>query len=74
MRFERRRIRFGRVLGCVLGGLGRVLGDLGAVLGCLGASCGGSVALLDANMAEKSDKRAQEVVSPNVTHPLGKEK
>ena len=34
----------------------------------------GSVAPLDANMAEKSGKRANEVDFVNVPHPLGEEK
>ncbi len=48
MRFEGRRIR----VGGSWGGPGTVLGGFGALFG-------GSVALLDANMAEKSNKSAK---------------
>ena len=48
--------------------------DLGTVLGGLGAPFGGSVALLGANMAEKTDKTAKKLVSLNVPHALGEEK
>ena len=46
----------------------------GAVLEGRGALLAGSVSLLGANMAEKSNKRAKKVVSLNVRHPLGEEK
>ena len=62
------------MLGRVLEGLGRVLTGLGAVLGGLRAPLGGSVALLYANMAEKSNKTANKLVPANDTHPLGEEK
>ena len=48
-------------------------GGLVAVLEGLGARIEGSVALLDANMAAKSTKRAKKLVWFNVRHPLGKE-
>ena len=88
MRFKGRRIsvegswrgaeaRFG-TWGRVLGGLGVVLGGLlgglGVVLGGLGRPVGESVALLGANMAEKSSKTAKQLLSLNVRHALGEEK
>ena len=48
------------LLGVVLRGLWGVLGGLWGVLGGLGAPFGGSVVLLDANMAEKSNKRLEK--------------
>ena len=44
-------------LGC---GLEGYLGVFGGVLGGLGALFGGSVVLLDANMAKKSNKRLKK--------------
>ena len=53
------------VLERVLGGLGRVFAGLGAVLGGPGAPFEGSVALLGANMAEKSNKSEKKLVWVN---------
>ena len=62
-----------RVVGSVLEGLGARFGrfgmGLGAVLGVLGAPYGVSVARLDANMAQKSDKGAKKLVSLKDAHP-----
>ena len=60
MRFKGRRISVG--------------GSWGVLGARFGTSFKGSVALLGANMAEKSNKRARKVVSLNVPHALGEEK
>ena len=60
--------------GARFGTLGRVLGVLGVVLGGLGMTFEGSVALLGANMAEKTNKTAKKLVSLNVPHALGRKK
>ena len=46
----------------------------GMHFGGLGARIEGSVALLGANMAEKSNKSSKKVVSVNVRLPLGEAK
>ena len=50
------------------------MGGLGVVLGGLGRPVGGSVALLGANMAEKSDKTAKKIVWVNRCNPNLEEK
>ena len=77
MRFKGRRISVGGSWGGAearFGTWGRVLGGLGVVLGGLGRPFGGSVALLGANMAEKSDKTAKKVVWFNRWNPNLEEK
>ena len=54
-----------RVLARVFKGLGCVLASLGAILASLGAPFGGSAALLGANMAEESNKRAKKSAGPH---------
>ena len=62
-----------RILARVFKGLGCVLASLGAILASLGAPFGGSAALLGANMAEESNKRAKKIDQPKLSHPIGLE-
>ena len=77
MRFKGRRISVGGSWGGAearFGTWGRVLGGLGVVLGGLGRPVGESVALLGANMAEKSDNTAKRGVWANRWNPNLEEK
>ena len=78
MRFEGRRIVLEGLGGPWGAFFGRFGADLGAVVASLGAASGGSVALLGANMAEKSYKTAKrgrfrQSVDPQFRGKMGPE-
>ena len=75
MRFEGRRIRVGRAWGGPGARFGRFGAGLGRSWGGLGGfwdAFWGSVALLGANMAEKSNKSAKKSRFPDRNPTLGK--
>ena len=75
MRFKARRISVGGSWGGAearFGTWGRAWGGLGVGWGGLGRPFGGSVALLGANMAEKTDKSIKKSRFPD-RHPTSEE-